>query len=125
LPDAPLNASPTAVPATSVNLPASAPVPQTTTAVRQSAVTLESLRGKIVFFSDRGGLYPQLYVMNPDGSEVQLCNCSDLLPGLVQRDISSPDKQAFLFVKQLGTARKPDFQIWVHNSQTNQDQALT
>ena len=90
-----------------------------------SNANLASLRGKIVFFSDRGGLYPQLYVMNPDGSDPQLCNCSDLLPGLVQRDISSPDKQAFLFVKQLGTARKPDFQIWVHNSQTNQDQALT
>ena len=127
LPDVSVNASPTAVAATSINLPARltpTPVPQAPTA-KASAVTLESLKGKIVFFSDRGGLYPQLYVMNPDGSDPQLCNCSDLLPSLVSTDASSPDKTQTLFVKQLGTAHKPDFQIWAHDSQTNQDQALT
>jgi hypothetical protein len=123
----PANAAPATASSSSSSVPSSAaatPVPQLPPA-QPTTASLEALRGKIVFFSDRGGLFPQLYVMNPDGSNPQLCNCSDLLPSLVNKDLTAPDGQQVLFVKQTGPARSPDFQIWTHNTQTNQDQALT
>ena len=109
---------------TSGTEPQATPIPLITPG-GTGTVSAESLRGQIVFFSDRGGLVPQLYVMNADGSNQRLCNCSDVLPALVQADVTSPDKQQFLFVKQAGTARNPDFQIWAHNNQTNQDVLVT
>jgi hypothetical protein len=90
-----------------------------------SAATLASLRGKIVFFSDRDTGYAQLYVMNSDGSDQHLCNCSDVLPTIVYDDVTSPDKKYTLFVKQLEGRQRQDYQIWSHNNETNQDQIET
>ncbi|MEP7200617.1 MAG: DPP IV N-terminal domain-containing protein [Chloroflexota bacterium] len=108
--DAPVAAAPSA--------PKASPATTTTT------TSLQDLRGQIVFFSDRGGEYPQLYMMNADGSNQRLCNCSDVLQTLVTNDVSSPDKQQALFVKQVG-GRQADYQIWAHNTQTNEDKVVT
>ncbi len=114
---------------TSGSAPVSTPAPPTPTpSPTPTAVTsLDALRGKIVFFSDRGGSYPQLYVMNPDGSDQQLCNCSDLLQTMVTNDVSSPDMQQYLFVKQVGGGLRGgvDDQIWAHNNETNEDKPVT
>ncbi len=106
---------------TSGNAPTPIPLPNTTT----NTTNLAALRGKIVFLSDRGGLYPQLYVMNPDGSDQHLCNCSDVLTTMVNNELTSPDKKQFLFVKQAGSARSQDFQIWTHNNELNEDKVIT
>src|SRR5262249_25085655 len=71
------------------------PLPRPTVTPTVSA-TLESLWGKIVFVSDRGSAYPQLYVMEADGSHPQLCACTELLEALVKRETTSPDQKQFL-----------------------------
>jgi Tol biopolymer transport system component len=141
--------APTAVPVPVIVIPT--PLPTTTTSAQssptidmpalptvtspqtQAAMTanttpsLESLRGQIVFFSDRGGGYPQLYVMNADGSNQQLCNCSDLLQTLVNAEVMSPDEQQFLFVKAIGGAGRggADYQIWTHHNATHYETVVT
>jgi hypothetical protein len=85
---------------------------------------IEELRGKIVFFSDRAGGYPQLYVMNPDGSDVRLCHCSELWESLFNQENYSPDKSSYLYVRAAG-ARGADMQIWAHYNETNSDAVLT
>ena len=101
----------------------------TTTAPVQSvatAVTLADLKGKIIFFSDRDGGYAQLYMMNADGSNQQLCNCSDLLQTIVNTEVTSPDKQQFLYVTTIGGGRSGgDIQIWRHNNANNTDEPVT
>jgi Tol biopolymer transport system component len=101
----------------------------TTSAPVQSvatAVTLADLKGKIIFFSDRDGGYAQLYVMNADGSNQQLCNCSDLLQTIVNTEVTSPDKQQFLYVTTVGGGRSGgDIQIWRHNNANNTDEPVT
>ena len=129
---------PTAIPASQTsNNPAPTPisVPTTSTAPRPVVTTapasgapapsLQDLKGKIVFFSDRSGSYPQLWVMNADGSNQQLCNCSDLLQTMVTNETLSPDKQQFLYVTTVGPARGGDTQIWRHNNANNTDEAVT
>jgi WD40 repeat protein len=90
-----------------------------------SGPSLASLRGKIIFFSDRDGGYPQLYMMNADGSDQQLCNCSDLLQTIVNNEVTSPDKNQSLYVKAVGGLRNADNQIWAHNNATNADALIT
>jgi Tol biopolymer transport system component len=90
-----------------------------------TAPSLQDLKGKIIFFSDRSGGYPELWVMNADGSNQQLCNCSDVLQMLVTNETISPDKQQFLYVKTVGSARNGDIQIWRHNNANNTDEPLT
>jgi len=111
---------------TSRNVPLPTPLPlPSVSSSAPSAADLAALRGKIVFFSDRSGYYPQLFVMNADGSNQHLCNCSDALQTLVNNELTSPDKKQFLFVKQAGGARNPDFQIWSHNNETSEDKFVT
>lgn len=91
-----------------------------------AAVTLADLKGKIIFFSDRDGGYAQLYMMNADGSNQQLCNCSDLLQTIVNTEVASPDKQQFLYVATVGGGRTGgDIQIWRHNNANNTDEPVT
>ncbi len=136
---------PTAVPIPVVVIPTQAPATSATTAPPDMSVpstagptlvptptatvapSIEALRGKIIFFSDRGGLYPQLYVMEADGSNPRLCNCSDSLQILVNNEITSPDKRLFLFVKTVGSGFRggSDQQIWVHNNDTNYESPVT
>jgi Tol biopolymer transport system component len=115
--------------ATPVSVPtaSSAPAPMVTAAPASGAPapSIQDLKGKILFFSDRGGGYSQLYVMNADGSNQQLCNCSDLLQTIVNNETVSPDKQQFLFIKTVGSARGGDIQIWRHNNANNTDEPLT
>jgi hypothetical protein len=94
-------------------------------ATAESAPSLQDLKGKIIFFSDRSGGYPELWVMNADGSDQQLCNCSDLLPGIVANEVVSPDKQQYLYVTTVGPARRGDVQIWRHNNANNTDEPVT
>ena len=115
-------ATPFAVPTIS---PVSQPAATVAPATGALLPTLKDLHGKIVFFSDRGGSYSQLYVMNADGGNQQLCNCSDLLQTIVNNETVSPDKQQFLFVKTVGPARGGDIQIWRHNNANNTDEPLT
>lgn len=125
----PPSANPASTPAnasnTSGSAPASTPVPLLTPSA--NAPTLESLRGKLVFLSDRDSPYPQLYVMEPDGSNVQPCNCSDLWQTLTTNEFTSPDKKQFLFVKSVGSGLRSgaDMQIWAHNNETNADSLVT
>lgn len=143
---APLNA-PTAVPAPVIVIPTPlAPATPTNTsvgAIRESPTattktsvgptqelpaaavpSLASLRGKIAFFSDRDG-YPQLYVMNADGSNQQPCNCSDLLQTMVARETTSPDGNQFLFYRVVGGGRGGDQQIWAHNNTNGWEAVVT
>ena len=90
-----------------------------------AAVTLADLKGKIIFFSDRDGGYAQLYVMNADGSNQHLCNCSDLLESIVADEITSPDGHQFLFVQTVGGGRNADTQIWRHNNTNNTNEPVT
>ena len=122
----PLPNGPTPLP---VQLTSVAPVSQPP-ATRAAPTTvparsLQDLKGKIVFFSDRGGGYSQLYMMNSDGSNPQLCNCSDALQAMVATETLSPDKQQFLFVKTVGAVRAGDTQIWRHNNANNTDEPVT
>lgn len=89
--------------------------------------TIESLRGKILFRTDRSGGYTQLYVMNPDGSAQRPCDCSDVLEAMVKREVTSPDGQLFLFIKNVGgSLRVPtDQQIWTHNNRSGYEALLT
>jgi Tol biopolymer transport system component len=100
----------------------------TTTPVQSvaAAITLADLKGKIIFFSDRDGGYAQLYMMNADGSNQRLCNCSDLLQTVVNTEVTSPDKQQFLYVTTVGGGRAGgDIQIWRHNNANNTDEPVT
>ena len=92
-----------------------------------STVTLDSLRGKIIFFTDREGSSAQLYVMDTDGSNAHACDCSDVLQTMVKRDVTSPDQKLFLFLKSVGGSVRvtADTQIWTHNNQTNYEAVLT
>lgn len=119
---APASGQPTAVPSlyTPIPIPTAAPLP---TGAQQA--TMDSLRGKIIFFSDRAGGYAQMYQMNPDGSNPQLCYCSDLLQGIVNTEVTSPDKQQYLYVTTVGSARNGDIQIWRHNNKDNTDEPVT
>jgi TolB protein len=62
--------------------------------------------------------------MNPDGSNVRLCNCSELWESSFNQEGYSPDKKSNLYVRAVG-ARGADMQIWVHNNETNSDSVLT
>ena len=89
--------------------------------------TVESLRGKILFRTDRSGGYIQLYVMNPDGSAQRPCDCSDVFEAMVKREVTSPDGQLFLFIKNVGgSLRVPaDQQIWSHNNRNGYEALVT
>lgn len=110
------------------------PVPQPTAASlpaptpeQKTAETLESLRGKILFRTDRSGGYIQLYVMNSDGTGQRPCDCSDVLEAMVKREVASPDGQMFLYVKNVGgSLRAPaDQQIWSHNNRNAYEALVT
>lgn len=121
VPDAGPSSAPSPA-ATHAALPTIAPLSPTRT-----ASTLSSLHDRIVFFSDRGGAYPQLYVMDADGGNQQLCNCSDLLPVMLSNEITSPDKKQFLFIKAVGASlrNRADDQIWAHNNETGYEAVVT
>ena len=63
--------------------------------------------------------------MNSDGSNQRVCNCSELLQTIVTNETISPDKQQFLFIKTVGSARSGDIQIWRHNNANNTDEPVT
>ena len=118
-------AGPSAVPSPAVTraaLPTIAPL-----SPARSAVTLSSLHDRIVFFSERGAAYPQLYIMDADGGNQQLCSCSDLLPVLLANEVTSPDKKQFLFIKSVGASlrNRADDQIWAHNNETGYEAVVT
>lgn len=106
--------------------PASTPPPLLTTAAGIPQ-TVEGLRGSIIFLSDRLGSSVQLYVMQPDGSNPRLCECSNVLEAMVLRDVTSPDGQLFLFEKKVGGSLRTqvDQQIWTHNNRTGYEAMLT
>jgi Tol biopolymer transport system component len=102
----------------------------TTTVVATAAPapeTVESLHGQILFRTDRSGGYTQLYVMNPDGSDQRPCDCSAVLEAMVKREVTSPDGQLFLFIKNVGgSLRAPtDQQIWSHNNRNGYEALVT
>jgi len=106
--------------ATSAQLPPTAsPVPSTATSVPQTAVVPDSRgAGLIAFYSDRDGI-PEIYVMNPDGSDQRRLTFSpfeDSSPDL------SPDGRQIAFISdredpQAGSCF-PDcmYQIYVINA---------
>ncbi len=117
---APTAATPPTIPYTPVPMQ---PVP--TLAPIGTPMSVEALRGKIIFMSDRDG-YPQLYVMEPDGSNQRPCNCTDVLEELTAREMSSPDGKQFLFYKVAGGGRGGgDQQIWAHNNDTGYEAVVT
>lgn len=88
---------------TNTSVPTKAPaqvnVPRPTSPPPAPAVTIDNLRGKIIFKTDRdGGFFPnsfQFYAMNADGSNVQKLdyNSTNTLYGSLQaREGYSPDK---------------------------------
>ncbi|MBI5876894.1 MAG: PD40 domain-containing protein [Chloroflexi bacterium] len=97
------------------------PVP--TIAPIGTPMSLPSLRGKILFMTDREA-YPTLYMMNADGSGQQPCNCSDALETLVDREMTSPDAKQYLFYRVLG-GRGGDQQIWAHRIETGYETMVT
>ena len=105
---------------TPIAIPSAAPLP-----TRAQQATMDTLRGKIIFFSDRSGGYAQMYKMNADGSNPELCYCSDLLQDIVKNEVTSPDKQQFLYVATVGGTRSGDIQIWRHNNRDNTDEPVT
>jgi hypothetical protein len=116
-------------PATPVSIPTVPAAPKAVVTAPPTAVASTrsqgDLTGKIVFFSDRSGGYPELWVMNADGSNQQLCNCSEVLQTIVDAETVSPDKQQFLYVKTVGGGRGGDIQIWRHNNADNTDEPVT
>lgn len=106
---------------TPIPLPSIPPLP-----TAPPAITREQLRGKILFFSDRSG-YPQLHVMDPDGGNQRLCNCSYLLESLVSDELVSPDKNNVLFFRTLGGSSRGggDQQIWARNLATGVEAPVT
>ena len=109
------------------------PLPSEATAVpllRQSHAaqpSLESLRGKIVYRTDRDVNAVQLYVMEADGSDPRLCDCSAVYQAVLKKETMSPDGKQFLFLKAVGgSLRAPaDTQIWAHNIETNYEAVVT
>lgn len=89
--------------------------------------TLDELRGKIIFFSDRGTPYPELYRMNPDGSEQRLCNCQSLFADIFFRETTSPTGAQFLYTKSADASQpgSTDSQIWMHDNMTGRDSVVT
>jgi Tol biopolymer transport system component len=89
--------------------------------------TLDELRGKIIFFSDRGSPYAQLYRMNADGSNQRPCNCQSLFADIFFGETASPNRNQFLYVKNADNSQpnNVDSQIWMHDSISRRDTLVT
>lgn len=92
-----------------------------------STPTLDELRGKIIFFSDRGSPHAELYLMNADGSDQRPCNCQSLFADIFFRETASPNRSQFLYVKNADNSRSNnvDSQIWMHDSASGHDTLVT
>ena len=102
-------------------------ITQPDTASPAGTPTLDELRGKIIFFSDRGFPYAELYRMNADGSDQRPCNCQSLFADIFFRETASPNRHQFLYVKNADNSRpnNEDSQIWMHDSDTGRDTLVT
>jgi hypothetical protein len=83
------------VPLAKLTLPPKSPTPTVTPPVLPSA-----LKGKIAFKSDRLG-YQNIFVMNPDGSDVALLTDNWAYQTALDRDARSPDDTRVAFVRQV------------------------
>jgi hypothetical protein len=114
--------APSAAPGASLIAPTDRnPTPGSTTP------TLDELRGKIIFFSDRGSPYAELYRMNADGSDQRPCNCQSLFGDIFFRETASPNRSQFLYVKNANNSQPNDVdsQIWMHDNRSGRDTLVT
>ena len=68
-------------------------------------LSLESLRGKIVYRTDRDVNAVQLYVMEADGSNPRLCDCSDVYQAVLKKETDVAGRKTVPVFK--GRRRQP------------------
>jgi WD40-like Beta Propeller Repeat len=113
--------------ATSLPLPSEATAVPLLTPSHAAQLSLESLRGKIVYRTDLDVNAVQLYAMDADGSNQRPCDCSDVYQAVLKNETMSPDGKQFLFLKAVGGSQRStaDTQIWAHNNETNYEALVT
>jgi hypothetical protein len=86
--------------------------PPTPTATPVPALSLETLRGKIIFATNRSGFSTEIYQMNPDGSEARSLGEAgfELYQQAASREAISHDGQEIIEVRVDG---QPE--LWRHN----------